>query len=388
MSKEYIIGVMLTPIENPGPEFEHIVSTAIKITERIFAERIPNLKLAFFKFIGPHLTPTNGGYAPMEFLQMGLIEKIEREPNFLLVVTEVELAPRLATYSVALPSALTNVGIVSTKRLDPRFWGKEDENDVTAQRLAGLLLYTTGHLLNLDVHPKPDNIMYRYDDLSDLEVMRTITDQQIMQITQALPLEARDLMAETPAPFFVFRRVLANWSSIWRTVRRANPFRLAFQLTTMITAAISLMIVIFFSTEMWDIGSTVELYQFMLFAVLSITIATLVLYRSYSLHNIATRTRRISESLAVTNAATLITLLLTMLVLYILFWLMVYFGILTFFPQKLMETWPTVDPAVRTLDHIKLSTFIAAMGILAGSLGGRAENKDVIRHILFINARL
>jgi hypothetical protein len=195
-------------------------------------------------------------------------------------------------------------------------------------------------------------------------------------------------MAETPAPFFVFRRVLANWSSIWRTVRRANPFRLAFQLTTMITAAISLMIVIFFSTEMWDIGSTVELYQFMLFAVLSITIATLVLYRSYSLHNIATRTRRISESLAVTNAATLITLLLTMLVLYILFWLMVYFGILTFFPQKLMETWPTVDPAVRTLDHIKLSTFIAAMGILAGSLGGRAENKDVIRHILFINAKL
>ncbi|MEQ9028745.1 MAG: hypothetical protein RLP44_08545, partial [Aggregatilineales bacterium] len=196
----------------------------------------------------------------------------------------------------------------------------------------------------------------------------------------------RDLTARTPAPAFVFKRILANWSSIWRTVRRANPFRLALQLTTMITAAISLMIVIFFSTEMWDIGSTVELYQFALFALLSIVIATLVLYRSYSIRNITTRTQRISESVVVTNTATLFTLFLTMLVLYTLFWLIVYFGILTFFPRTLMETWPTVDPAIRTLDHIKLSTFIAGMGTLAGSLGARAENKDVIRHILFIDA--
>lgn len=36
-----------------------------------------------------------------------------------------------------------------------------------------------------------------------------------------------------------------------------------------------------------------------------------------------------------------------------------------------METRPTVDPAVRALDHVKLSLFVAALGMLAGSLGGR-----------------
>ncbi len=386
MPQEYIVGVMLTPVENPGPEFENTVDAAVKITEHIFAQRIPNLKIEFFKFPGPHLTPAKGSYAPMDFLQLALIEKVERKPNFLLVITEVELTPRLATYSVALPSALTNIGILSTKRLNPRFWGEPDEGGITSRRLAGLLLHTIGHLLNLAYHSEPDNVMYNYDELNDLEQMRDITTQQIAQMKQALPKEARDLTAKTPAPLFVLKRVLANWSSIWRTVRRANPLRLALELTTMITAAISLMIVIFFSTEMWDIGSTGELYQFVLFAIISVSIATLVLYRSYSLRNISTRTRRVTESLAVTNTATLLTLFLTMLVLYTLFWLLVYFGILTFFPRTLMETWPTVDPAVQTLDHVKISTFIAAMGILVGSLGGRTENKEVIRHILFIDA--
>ncbi len=56
----------------------------------------------------------------------------------------------------------------------------------------------------------------------------------------------------------------------------------------------------------------------------------------------------------------------------------------TFFPRRLMETWPTVDPAVRTIDHIKISTFIAAMGTLVGSLGGRVDHRAVMRRILFL----
>jgi hypothetical protein len=145
------------------------------------------------------------------------------------------------------------------------------------------------------------------------------------------------------------------------------------------------MIVIFFSAEIWDVGSTVELYQFGLFSLAAIVIATLVVYRAYPLRTVATRTRRVSESLVVTNTATLLTLFLTMLVLYTAFWVLTYLGILLFFPRTLMETWPTVDPAVRTLDHVKISTFIAAMGTLVGSLGGRVDNQGVMRKILFLD---
>ena len=44
-----------------------------------------------------------------------------------------------------------------------------------------------------------------------------------------------------------------------------------------------------------------------------------------------------------------------------------------------------MDPAVRTLDHIKLSLFVAAFGTLAGSLGGRADSRDLVRGVLFID---
>jgi hypothetical protein len=40
---------------------------------------------------------------------------------------------------------------------------------------------------------------------------------------------------------------------------------------------------------------------------------------------------------------------------------------------------------VRTLDHAKLSIFVAALGVLAGSLGGRADSRDLVRSVLFVD---
>ncbi|NJL88071.1 MAG: hypothetical protein HC886_22230 [Leptolyngbyaceae cyanobacterium SM1_1_3] len=74
-----------------------------------------------------------------------------------------------------------------------------------------------------------------------------------------------------------------------------------------------------------------------------------------------------------------------MLLLFVVFMGLTYLGTITIFPRKLMETWPTVDPAVRTLDHVKVSLFVAALGVLAGSLGGRADSKDLMRTVLFID---
>ncbi len=81
----------------------------------------------------------------------------------------------------------------------------------------------------------------------------------------------------------------------------------------------------------------------------------------------------------------MVSLLLTMLLLFTLFAGVTYLGTISIFPRKLMESWPTVDPAVRTLDHVKVSMFVAAMGVLAGSLGGRADSKDLVRAVLFID---
>jgi len=150
----------------------------------------------------------------------------------------------------------------------------------------------------------------------------------------------------------------------------------------MITAALSVIIVVFFSAEIWDIGSTVELYQLALFSMVPVLTATAVLYRTFAFVGVLGRGRVLAES---ASAATGLSLVLTMLLLFAVFIGLTYLGPITIFPRKLMETWPTVDPAVRMLDHVKVSLFVAALGVLAGSLGGRADSKDLVRGVLFVD---
>jgi len=183
------------------------------------------------------------------------------------------------------------VAILSTKRLDPNFWGEAaNAQDATEQRLVGLMLHTIGQLLSLPPHPSSQNIMFPYEELDQLRHMRDLTAEQARRMARGVPAESRDLVAEPSARAFVIRRVCANMGSIWRTIMRSNPFRLAYEMTTMIAAAFSLIVVIFFSPEMWDIGSTVEFYQFAIFSLIAVSIAALVVYRAYPLRTVVTHT--------------------------------------------------------------------------------------------------
>ena len=347
-----------------------------------------DLSVHLFGFEGPHLTPGAGAYAPLDFLGIGMAEKLERRLSFLLIVTEVDLASTSLAYTLALPSQLTNVGVLSTKRLDPGFWGDESDPDRAADRLAVLLLHTFGHLLNLPHADDPTNAMYPLESVEDLDAMGVFTDHQRQRLRVALPREAHNSVATDPGfgarLRFTLRTLAKDAGSIGRAVLRANPLRLAARMPTMIAAAISIIVVLLFSQEIWDVASTVSNLQVVLFAVVSLAAAAFVLYRAFAFEALLGRDRRLAESTVVTVAATTASIGLTLIVLFAAFGVLMYLGVIAVFPQKLMETWPTVDPAVRTLDHIKLSLFLASMGVLAGSLGGRSDSRDLVRGVLFL----
>ncbi len=110
-----------------------------------------------------------------------------------------------------------------------------------------------------------------------------------------------------------------------------------------------------------------------------------MLYRAFAFQTLLSRDRLLTETAVVTATVTIISLMLTLLVMYAGFALLMYAGIVTVFPARLMETWPTVDPAIRTVDHVKMSLFLASMGVLAGSLGGRSDSRNLVRSVLFID---
>lgn len=384
-SREYIVGVMTIDVEGKHSErFERLANAAVTAFDRALGTEL-GLRVDLLRFDGPHLIPAAGAYAPLDFLRLGMTEKLERDADFLLIVTEVDLAATTLSYTLALPSQLTNIGVISTKRLEPTFWGDEADEALTVRRLNHLLLHTLGHLLNLPHSDDPHNAMYAFEGVADLDAMAALTPEQRDHVRLALPREAHERTSRGSRWRFVLRTLVSDWRSIGYAVARANPLRLATRLPTLITAALSVIIVVFFSPEMWDVASTVELYQLVLFSGVSVAVATFVLYRAFAFGALLRRGRRLAESSVVTGAATLLSLMLTVLLIFAAFATLAYLGIVTIFPRKLMETWPTVDPAVRTLDHIKLSLFVAALGTLAGSLGGRADSRDLVRGVLFID---
>lgn len=386
--QEYRVGVMIMDVEGKNSDrFRHWVSQAADTFKNIIANTL-GVEVELLAFEGPHLMPSAGAYAPLDFLQIGMSEKLERGIHFLLIVTEVDLSTTTFSYTLALPSQLTNVGIISTKRLNPTFWGEEKNDLLVVRRLTTLLLHTFGHLLNLSRTENPQNVMYDFADVEALAAMVHITEKQRQRMRQTLPLEAHERKSRKGHCSFILHTLVRDWRSIARAVIRANPFHLVTRLPTMITAALSVIIVVFFSAEIWDVASAVELYQLALFSGVAVVAATVVLYRAFAFSSILSRGRVLAESTVVTSMAIVLCLLLTMLLLFAIFVGLTYLGAIAIFPRQLMETWPTVDPAVRVLDHVKLSLFVAALGVLAGSLGGRADSKDLVRAVLFVGKEM
>jgi hypothetical protein len=380
----YQIGIMKTVVEAPPSGFNEMLDAAVEQLKALLPEDI-RTQIALFQFQGPHLIPSGGTYAPLDFLQIGLRAKLERDIPFLLIITEVELTPSTAPYVLALPSQLTNVSVISTKRLSPAFWGGESDPALTRDRLTALMAHSLGHMLNLPHSDDPRNIMYDFPAVEALDAMQVLTEAQTERLRHYLPIEAREKVAEKHRARFAAHQIWVNIPAIGRAVWRVNPLRMLWQLPTMLTASFSVIIVLFFAPEIWDVASTLSTFSMALFSLIAIVSTTMVLYRAFSIGPVRERTGGLSESTVVTGAAAVLSVFLTVFLLYTILLLMVFVSAVTFFPERLKETWPTADPAVGILEQLKLGMFVGAMGVITGSLGGGAGNKQLIRLVMFID---
>lgn len=380
----FTVGIMRMDVEGRDSDrFNAIVARAVAELDAALAKET-RLRTRTSAFAGPHLTPGAGNYAPLDFLEIGLAEKLERDLPFLLIVTEVDLSSSSLAYTLALPSHLTNVAILSTRRLNPDFWGETADLDTAAMRLAALMMHNIGHLIGLEHRRDPTNFMYPLERVEDLDRMAHFTPEQLEQIARDLPQEAHERSTRDRKFRFVAWTLGHNAGVIFRAVLRANPFRLLAKMPTMLAAALSVIVVLLFSAETWDVASAVSVAQIVTFSGMCLAAAAFVLYRAFAFDTLLSRNRRITESSIVTTTVTILCLVLTLLVMFTFFGGLMYLVIISVFPESLMESWPGSGEATTGLDHLKLSLFLAAMGVLAGSLGGRSDSRDLVRGVLFI----
>lgn len=382
-SDTFVVGVMKMEVEGRDSEqFGNVVARAVATLDEVFAQEL-RLRTQTLAFAGAHLTPGAGNYAPLDFLEIGLAEKLERDLPFLLIITEVDLSSSSLAYTLALPSQLTNIAVISTRRLDPAFWGDASDPDRTADRLAALMLHCFGHLNGLRHNADPTKAMFAIEGVQDLDRMTRFDADELQKIALNLPREARERSTRDDKVRFTLRMLFEDAGAIARAVVRANPFRLLTMMPTMLAAALSVIVVLVFSAETWDVASAVSMPQILSFSLMCLASAAFVLYRAFAFDTLLSRDRRITESGIVTMAATILSLVLTLLLMFLFFGSLMYLVIISVFPERLMESWPGTGEATTTIDHLKLSLFLAAMGVLAGSLGGRSDSRDLVRGVLF-----
>jgi len=83
----FVVGVMKMEIEGRDSQrFNDVVAAAVTELQAAFTQE-PRLRTQSLAFAGPHLTPGAGNYSPLDFLEIGLAEKLERDLPFLLIVT-------------------------------------------------------------------------------------------------------------------------------------------------------------------------------------------------------------------------------------------------------------------------------------------------------------
>ncbi len=214
--------------------------------------------------------------------------------------------------------------------------------------------------------------------------MGGLTTSQLEKIALILPQEANERSTRNGKFGFICQTRYRDAGAIARAVMRANPLKLLARMPTMLAAALSVIIVLLFSAETWDVAYAVTIPQIVLFSILGLAAAVFPLYRAFAFDTLLSRDRRITQASAVTIALVFLSLLLILLVMFMLFGGLMYFAIVTVFPEQLMESWPGNGEATTALDHFKLSVFLATMRVPAGSLGGQSDSRDLVRGVFFI----
>ncbi|MGM8870224.1 hypothetical protein ACS8E3_00880 [Psychrobacter sp. 2Y5] len=365
---------------------DSLTEAAMVKFNQVIQERL-NIEVASFSFAGPGLTPDENGYRALDFVQIGINEKTERKLAFLLIITDVEIAAASMSYLLALPSQLTNVAVISTRRLIDSSEDKRSQEALRTERLTTLMLHCFGRLLNLDYAADTSNYLARVQAAEDLDAMQHFTEAQHQQMVQNLPREANDRYSQSSEKgsklAFIVRHILGNLPRILRGAIRANPLRITTKLPTMIAAALSVIIVLIFGGETWDFAASVSYAQLAVFVLASFLAASFVLYRAFSFRLISTRRGQTSESSVVTAAATYLALMLTLICLFFMFGVLMYGVVIFVFPDPLMSTWTSDKDGATLGAHMRLVIFLASVGVLSGSLGGSADSRSVVRNVLF-----
>jgi predicted Zn-dependent protease len=267
---------------------------------------------------------------PVVLLDYGNTERDIKHWDFAFLITPVDLISHYKPYAFGTPSRSINVAVMSTAGLDPQGTqvspSSEDQATRLSTRLRALAMHLFGHLNGL-LHQKAcHSYMYDLQTVDDLDHMTTYSPAHVQRLRTNLHevadmrLEEDTALKSMPPCWFYVRGIWTNWDDICSAIWQAKPWEFPFRLSRLTTAAISALLVLLMTAEVWDLGLNQPPTR-----VVGLSLVVLCLTSAYILKRqqllLRRQSRRLSEQTVVTNIAITVVVVLGRLTTYGTLWL-------------------------------------------------------------------
>jgi hypothetical protein len=378
------------------------VSAAMRSAQQQLADWFPRFAWA----LSLHRRPDwalSGNSEPAHWLLQVSDERDANHWDFGVAIVNLDLVGHYRPYAFAAVSRPLDVGVISTLRIDPDQAGVEIAPDERVERigdrLARLILLTIGHLCGLRADAQADNLMFRVESAGQLDrAYRLSEDQQEsmrvhLEEVADVRLEERGNHRQRARWLFYLNAMWINRRDIAASILGARPWEFPLRLSRLTTAAASALAVLLMTAEAWDLGlaqSPLRLTGLGLGAL-----AFTSLYVAHRQQLFVRRSSKVSEQAVTAQVASLGIVALGMATLWLLLAIVSNVASVLLFDLSLITEWAGESDWQQLIDAsssvaryalaLRMSVFVASIGILIGALGASFETQEHFRHIVYVD---
>jgi hypothetical protein len=332
---------------------------------------------------------------PAILLDYAVTERNARHWDFIVIVSAAELIGHYRAQPVAVVSRSLDALVISTALLDPRatdpYVPSEQRKSAIIGWLTRLVLYSFGRLCGLPrTNEDQANLLFLPTELPDGAEPGGFSALQQEQLGSELEEIADRRLEETAAyqrvrPWrFYALGAWVNRREIALAVWEARPWQFPFRLSRLTTAALSAMLVLLLTAEVWDLAINQGAGPILLLSFVTVSTATTYVMLRQGLY-VRRGKSRLTEQSVTTNITMALVVLLGMVTSYFLVFTTTFLLAALLFHPGVVTGWSGAAAVPLWDEYLLLAGFVAALAMFIGALGATFESSYYFRHITFVD---
>lgn len=333
---------------------------------------------------------------PSDFLDSASQRMAEGPYDLMAVITDVGLMSRQHLLVPGLPSEVSRIMVISTRKLVTT--GKGQENLELAHSKsrfngAALFLKLVGSIFGLKkTRANPGAVMNIKDFSRELQKVPTFSQQEREKMhRRSQDIPDRELREGNWLESFIFHILMSlrHPREFFLPLLKNRALLLPLSLPGLATAAVAPAFILVFTAEIWDVGLGMTNTTAIIYAVVSVLLASFYLVSIQSLFLPRKEKRVVTEHLAVANSVIYCSIFIACVGLFLLVGGLMMLLELYVFPADLMQTWPTLETDnIGLEEQIRLAIFISTVGVTTGALAGGLDKRTVVQQLALFHDRV